>query len=256
MEALSWGEIQNLDLLQGKIQMKVREDRLAKIRPEDLADHLQSTNIGNIKIFLQKLDLQKAAEVFASLTEAHRTELVRLFKPEVAAKFIALLDPDEAVDILLTVSEIRRKNILLALPPEKQQELSLLLHHSSTPMGELMTTQYLTVPSDFTAKDVIAKIRKETADFACLYAVYVLNKKEQLVGVFSLHELLMQQADANVLKFMVQNPITLNLTTPSQIALNRMLRYNLSALPVTDYQHRIFGMVTLDDLRDYIKFKL
>ena len=55
MDALSWGEIQNLELEAGKIQMKVKEEKLAKIRPEDLADHLQSTNISNIRLFLQKL---------------------------------------------------------------------------------------------------------------------------------------------------------------------------------------------------------
>ena len=256
MEALAWGEIQNLELEQGKIQMKVKEDKLSKIRPEDLADHLQSTNIDNIKIFLSKLNPDKAVEVFASLTEAHQTELIRKFKPEIAARFLDLLDPDEAVDILLTISDIRRKSIITHLSPEKHKELSHLLHHSSTPMGELMTTEFLAVQSSFTAKEVTNKIHRDTADYACLYAVYALNEKDQLVGVFSLHELMMQEPDTPVYRFMIQNPITLNLSTPEQIAINRLLRYNLSSLPVIDKEKHILGMVTLDDLSDYIKNKL
>ena len=256
LEALSWGEIQNLELAQGKIQMKVKEEKLAKIRPEDLADHLQSTNISNIKLFLQNLNLEKAAEVFASLTAAHQTELIRQFKPETAAKFLTSLDPDEAVDILLTISEARRKNILEFLSPDKKDELSHLLHHSSTPMGELMTTEFLSVNSNSTVKEIIEHIKKETSNFAFLYAVYVLNEKSQLVGVFSLHELLMQSADTPVFRFMVQNPITLNLSTPSEIALNRLLRYNLSTLPVINKDKHILGMVTMDDLSDYIKKKI
>ena len=239
-EALSWGEIQNLELMQGKIQLKVKEEKLAKIRPEDLADYLQTTNIDNIKTFLSNLNLEKAAEVFASLTGAHQTELIRQFKAEMAARFVDLLDPDEAVDILLTVSE-------------KKEELSHLLRHSSTPMGELMTTEYLVVNSNLTAKEIIDKIRHETSDFAYLYAVYALNEKSQLVGVFSLHELLMQPPDNPVYKFMVANPVTLHLSTPADIALNRLIRYNLSALPVINNQKHILGMVTLDDLSDYIK---
>jgi len=255
MEALSWGEIQSLELEQGKIQMKVREEKIAKIRPEDLADHLQSTNISNIKIFLQKLNLVKAAEVFASLTAAHQTELIRRFKHDQAAQLLQLLDPDEAADILLSLGESRRTSILESLPAEKKEELTLLLHHSSSPMGELMTTEFFDVNSDLTVKEVIGKISKETSDFACLYAVYVLNEKSQLVGVFSLHELLMQLPDTQVFKFMIQNPITINLSTPAEIALHRLLRYNLSALPVINNQKHVLGMVTLDDLRDYIKYK-
>lgn len=256
MEALAWGEIQNLELEQGKIQMKVKEDRLAKIRPEDLADHLQSTNISNIKIFLQKLNLEKAAEVFASLTSAHQLALIRQFKPDLAAHLITLLDPDEATDILLSVSEIRRKSILDSLTPEKKEEISHLLHHSSTPMGELMTTEFLQVASSLTAKEVINEIKQKTTEYACLYTVYGVNEKNQLVGVFSLHELLMQPPDSPVFRFMVQNPITLNLATPSKIALNRLLRYNLSSLPVIDHQKHILGMVTLDDLRDELNYKI
>jgi len=252
-EALSWGEIQNLELMQGKIQLKVKEEKLAKIRPEDLADYLQTTNIDNIKTFLSNLNLEKAAEVFASLTGAHQTELIRQFKAEMAARFVDLLDPDEAVDILLTVSEKRRQSILEFVSSEKKEELSHLLRHSSTPMGELMTTEYLVVNSNLTAKEIIDKIRLETSDFACLYAVYALNEKSQLVGVFSLHELLMQPPDNPVYKFMVANPVTLHLSTPADIALNRLIRYNLSALPVINNQKHVLGMVTLDDLSDYIK---
>jgi len=256
MEALSWAEIQSLELEQGKIQMKVREEKLAKIRPEDLADHLQSTNIRNIRLFLQNLNLEKAAEVFASLTSAHQLELIRQFKPDLSAKIINLLDPDEAVDLLLSVSEARRNSILDSLSPEKKEELSHLLHLSTTPMGELMTTEFLAINSSWTVAEVINHIRHETADFAFLYTVYALNEKEQLVGVFSLHELLMQSHDTPVFRFMVQNPITLNLTTPLEIALNRMLRYKLSSLPVINTQNQILGMVTIDDLSDYIKRKL
>ena len=255
-EALSWGEIQNLELAQGKIQLKVKEEKLSRIRPEDLADYLQTTNIDNIKTFLTNLDLEKAAEVFASLTGAHQTELIRQFNPETAARFIDLLDPDEAVDILLTVSEKRRHSILEFVLAEKKEELSLLLHHSTTPMGELMTTEYLTVGSHMTAREIIETIRKETSDFACLYVVYVLNEKNQLVGVFSLHELLMQPPDNPVYKFMVANPVTLYLSTPAEIALNRLIRYNLSALPVINNQKHILGMVTLDDLSDYLKKRI
>ena len=41
---LSWGDIQPLELTQGKVKLKKREEKLQDMRPEDLADYLEKTN--------------------------------------------------------------------------------------------------------------------------------------------------------------------------------------------------------------------
>jgi CBS domain-containing protein len=249
---LSWADVQNIELDQSQIKLKVREDKLRKIHPEDLADYLQNTNIANIHKFLKNLDKEKAVEIFAGLSLVHQRALITRFRPQTAAEFIDLLDPDDAVDVLLTINPQGMQEIMSYLSVNKQEEIKHLIKHSKTSMGELMTTDFLAVNSDRTAIEIMGELRQIADSFSNLHAVYVLNDNNQLVGVFSLYELITQKPNTPAYQFMVQNPVSVELTTPIEITLKKMLRYKFSALPVIDSRRKILGIVTIDDLSSYL----
>ncbi len=241
---LSWGDIQPLELVRGQVKLKKKEERLQRIRPEDLADYLERTNVVNVGKFLRILNEKKAADVIEKLNLNYQVALFRHYKPEKAAKLLTHIEPDDAVDILLTLSTKKRQEILDNLSAENKRELEHLMKYSTTPIGNLLTTEFITVYPDSLAKEVIERVKKETTDFAMLNNVYVVNKQNQLVGVFNLHELLQQNLDIPVYRFMLQNMIFLHLTTPVEIALHRMIKYKLQALPVVDKNKSIIGIVT------------
>lgn len=253
---LSWSDIQDLEMAQGQIKLKKREEKLAQIPPEDLADYLEMTNTINARRFLKKLTAKQAAEVLESLNINYQTALFEDYEPDTAAKLINLIDPDEAADILLTINKKKRDAIMPLLPEKKQKELTTLLDLSSTPMGEILTTEYVSVKPTDTARDVEQTIRDATQEFSSLQTVYVLNDEQHLVGVFTLHELLLQPSDEPVVSFMVQNPSIAHLTTPIELVAKKMLRYKLYALPVIDKYKHLLGVVTMDDISEYLLGKV
>jgi CBS domain-containing protein/sporulation protein YlmC with PRC-barrel domain len=255
---LSWADIQPLELAHGQVKLRKREEKLEKIKPEDLADYLERTNIGNIKRIIRILDEKFAAEVIGNLNINYQSQLLKQFKPERAAILLSYIDPDEAVDILLTYSKRRRDEIVDNLMPEKKKELNYLISLSKTPMGDVLTTEYISVAPETTVKEVITEVKTKTQDFSFLYYVYVVNKDGQVVGVFNLHELLLHEADVPVYRFMVQSVLTAHLTTPIEIIFRKMLKYRLSALPVIDAGKQMLGIVTFDDIAEFVlkKFKI
>ena len=253
---LSWGYIQPLELARGRVKLKKENEKLARIPPEDLADHLEKTNILNIKRILNILDKKYAAEVVGNLNLNYQGALFRQLNPDTAARIITYVDPDEAVDILLTLSPKRRDQIMHMLPIDIRKKLHYLLKLSSTPVGELVTTEYLTVSPQNTAGEILSKIRKETTNFSFLIYIYVINQNKELVGVFSLHELLQQKGDTVAYKFMTQNVSIVHLKTPKEIAIKRMLKYKLTSIPVIDNNKRILGIITFDDITEYLIEKL
>lgn len=245
---LSWGEIQPLDLLRGEIKLKKAEEKLKRIKPEDLADYLETTTITNVRKFLDLLDEKQAIAVVNNLNLNYQSSLVKSYSREKAAYILSLIDPDEAVDILLTFSKKRREAILSAMKEDVRKELFHLLQLSSTPIGDYLTTDYITVFPENTVGEVIQKIKKETGDFYFLNNVYVVNKDKQLIGVFNLHELLLQELTTPVFKFMITNLIVIHLTTSKEITVKKMIKYKLTTLPVIGNQKRIVGIVTFDGL--------
>lgn len=255
-EFLSWGDIQPIELTRGKVQLKEEEEKLEKVRPEDLADHLERTNIANVDMILKILDEDFAAEVIGNLNINYQTSLFRYFDPEKAAKIISLIDPDEATDILLTCAEEKREKIINLLSDKKKEDILYLLELSKTPIGQYVTSEFFTVSPYNTVNETIEKIRNETVNFSSLDYGYVINEKEQLVGVFNLHELLLQKPNIQVFKFMNQNVIVAHLSTPEEIVIKKILKYKLQALPVIDENKEILGIITLDDITEFLINKI
>ena len=253
---LSWGDILTLDLKDGKIKLKQHEERLSKIREEDLADYLEMTNTENVHTFLQSLGTHKAAEVIENLTINYQIDLFGRFEPAKAAELIVLMDPDEAVDILLALERPKRDKIMEALPGKKREELHRLMTFSRTPVGKLMTSEYFAVDSHMTAGEIAKTIKRDTQEYSSLTAIYVLNRDDQIVGVFNPHELLMQNSDTPVYKFMIPEPIVVLLTTPIEVVMYKFLKYKIPALPVINREKKIIGVITIDDVSGIMLKKL
>jgi len=246
---LSWAEIQPLELRKGVVKLKNIKDKLKKILPEDLADYLERTNIFNTKNILKMLNWEKASEVIGNLNLNYQISLFKNFRKQTAAKFLSLIDPDEAADILLNLPCKKREEIIQLIPKKERKKISNLLTYSNTPIGNLITNEFLIVNSHDSVYDVIKKIKKYTTDYSFLQNIYVTNKENKLIGVFNLHELLLQDLETPIYKFMIQNLIVIHLKTPLEIVLRKMLKYKLFSIPVIDEKKQIIGIVNLDDLK-------
>lgn len=253
---LSWADIQPLELARGKVVLKKEEKKLERIRPEDLANYLEKTNIANVRTILRMLDEKISTEVIGNLNINYQSSLIQHFKPEKSAKIISLLDPVEAVDILLVLPRKKRERIMEFVEKEKKLQLEELINFSKTAIGDALTTEYLTVSPNMTVRDTINKIKKETAEFYLLDYIYVLNEKQELIGVVNLHELIMQDLDTQIFKFMTHDLVVIHLTTPEEIAVKKMFKYKLYALPVIDKEKHLLGKVTFDNIADFLLHKI
>ena len=249
---LSWADIQPLELIRGNVKLRKKEEKLEKIRPEDLADYLEKTNVINARKFLNILNTEKAADVIGNLNINYQTALFKNFHTDKAAKLISFLDPDEAADVLLTLTKKKRDEVIGKLSQNVKGKILHLLDISKEPIGALLTTEYLTVSPEDTVRQAIEIIKNQAKEFSSLYNLYVVNKEKQLIGAVNLHEILREDLDTPLYKFMTQNLIVIHLTTPVEIAMKKFLKYDLSALPVTNQEKRLEGIVNFDDITNYV----
>lgn len=251
-EFIPWSDIQPAEVANGRIVLKKEQEKLKKIRPEDLAEHLEHATIQNVLKALKVMDKDTALRVIADLNLDYQTEILERYTPDHAGRILSLIDPDQSVDVLLSLGKEKREEILPFIDSAKRKEIDHLLHYAKTPIGHLMTTEFLQVPADTTVKTVLEKIKKKTTDFSEFLYIYAVNKNNQVVGVVNLHELLLNKSDAPMYKFMNQNLILGRLTTPKEIILRRMLKYHVYALPIVSENRELLGIVSLEDISEDI----
>jgi magnesium transporter len=253
---LAWENIQPVELSRGKVVLKKEETKLTKLPPEDLADHLERLSVKNLTKILDLLPNEYEADVVQNLNVSHQGTLFRTIKPKHAAQILSLIDPDEAADILLSLPIKKRDTIIPLLSPKSQESVSYLMSLSSTDIGDAMTNEYFLTDPEETAGNIKRRLKSTTTTFSSFSYIYVINKRRELTGVFDLHELILQDADARVYRFMTPNVIAASLTTPRAIALKKMAKYKIHALPVIDEKRHILGVVMIEDLVESIQEKL
>lgn len=253
---IPWSEIQPKDIAKGRIVLKKDLEQLKKIHPEDLAERLENSTIHNVLKALKVMDSKLSARVVADMNLDYQKELFKRFSPERAGKILSLIDPDEAVDALLLIDETKRQAILPYVDKKQKKEIEYLIKHAKTPIGQVMTTEWHAINADMTIRTVVDSIKKETSDFSELVYVYGVNRENQIVGALDLHMLLLQKPEIPFYKVMNQNLVLGRLTTPKEILLRRMLKYNLNSIPIVDEKRTIIGIVILHDIaEDLLKRK-
>jgi CBS domain-containing protein len=253
---LSWDDVQPIELSRGKFILRHEETKLTRLAPEDLADHLERLSLKNLTKILDLLPSEYEADVIQNLNVGRQRDLLRNIKPEKAANILSRIDPDEAADILLSLSERRRNTIIPLLSAEVKSPIYYLMSLSQTDIGDMATSDYTTADPEELASNVRGRLKGIAKKLSQLSYVYVVNKKKELVGVFNLQELLAQDNDMPIYKFMIPNVIVISLTTPKEIALKKMIKYKLYALPIINEKREILGIVTIDDLLEKMENRL
>ncbi len=249
---LSWKDIQPLELAAGKVVLNTPMENLERFHPEDLADYLETTDLQNMIKMLDLVDKEFASEVIAEMNLNYQIAIFEQLGTAKTVKILQLMDPDEAVDVLLQFSEEKRKKIMEKLPDDIRKDFMDLIAVSQTTVGQYMTSEFLYVFSHENVAEIIKKVQKYTDDFDFLFYVYVVNKDMQLIGVFSLHELLMQKMNEPAHKFMHRNTVLAYLNTPINIVIKRMVTYKLYGLPVVGKGKKLIGTILLDDIDDIL----
>ena len=86
------------------------------------------------------------------------------------------------------------------------------------------------------------------------YYAYVVDEDDKLVGVFSLRDLMLSKP-GTVLRDGLhdQDVIAVRYDTNKEEVARRMSHYNFMAMPVVDYEGRLLGVATYDDILDIMQ---
>jgi len=247
-QLIGWDHVQ--DLSGGKISIPSKT--ITDLHPADVAE-----------IISQVRPDEKTA-IFANLSNKTAAEALHELEPMLAAVLIAKLDTKKALGILERMPVDEVADILGDLPPEKSQQLlslmrvrkasqiQKLLQHRDETAGGLMTTEFIALPQNLTVEQVISRLRESDPDAETIYYLYVVDEAGHLAGVLTLRRLIVSSPDKPISEIMIKESITVSPGMNQREVANVISKYNLLAVPVVDQDKKILGIVTVDDVMDFI----
>jgi len=168
-------------------------------------------------------------------------------------RLVSLLSYDDATDLLETLPEEVRLEVMCFLPPEDARELRHLAEYPPDSAGGLMTTEFLTAHVYEKVGDVLKKIKRDEGESETVYAAYVVDDKDTLLGVVSTRDLLDANIHDDVGNVMIPDVIHARVDEDQEDVAHRLLHYNLSMIPVVDPRGVVVGLITADDALEVLE---
>jgi magnesium transporter len=242
----------------------LRRDAIAQLgkitsrtHPADLAYTFSSlTPEQRLRFFgvLESTDRQRAAEVLSELEPGILIRFLDEIEDRKLVELLEVMPSDDTADTLDLVRDADRRDTLVAMMrKEDQAETESLLAFDPESAGGLMSTDFLALEQDTTAREALEQLRKEAGEAEVVFYLYVISEHGTLVGVASLRELVRAGHDCSIKEFMIPEVIRVSVDTDQEEVARLIARYNLVALPVVDDNNRLVGIVTVDDIIDVIR---
>jgi Mg/Co/Ni transporter MgtE len=165
------------------------------------------------------------------------------------------MDPDEAADLLADMDDRVSEQLLNLMEDEDEEDLRILLRYPEDSSGGIMTTEFASVPANYTVEQALDHLRtnEDAKDDEFMFYVYLLDENERLKGAISLRELVTAPLEESLSKWFDDDPVFVNPYSPQEEAAYLVAKYNLMAVPVIDPETNVMlGIVTVDDAIDTV----
>lgn len=249
---IPWHLVSPVDPMPADVRLTIPYRGYRSVHPSDIADIIEQLDVQQRKKVLALIDDPKAAEVLAQLIPGVRTSVAESIGEERLSDLLEIMPPDEAADILGSLPRGKAQALLSLMGIEEASVVGELLGYDPETAGGRMTTQFVSVPKKTTAQETVERLRRIGYGAEIIYYVYVVDDEGHLSGVLSLRDLLRAAPDVAVERIMIRDVITVDLMDDQEEVAERLSRYNLLALPVTDDDHVLKGIVTVDDAIDVL----
>ena len=253
-----WKEIREKVAATGEAQSATQlVASYADLLPADLAHAMLDLSEQRMFEVADELSDDRLADVLEEMPEGEQVDILNQLDDERAADVLDQMQPDDAADLIAHLSDERGEALLDLMEPEEADDVRFLLSYAPDTAGGLMTTEPIIVSAEATVAEGLALIRRHELAPALGAAICVtLPPYEPPTGRFlgMVHFQRMLRYPPNErLGTLLDQTLEPVLASTSAAEVSRILAtYNLVSVPVIDENHRLVGVVTIDDVLDFL----
>ena len=234
-------------------RMKALQNRLEEMNEFDVAEFLTEVDTQRMPMVFRLLSKGKAAEVFAKLEAPEQELIINSITDSELGAIIEDLYVDDAVDMMEELPANVVKRVMRTATRETRNLINQYLKYPENSAGSIMTAEFVDLKKYMNVREAIARIRRIGEDKETIYTCFVTAADRKVEGVVSVKDLLLNDDETVVGDIMDTNVVFCMTQDDQEEAAEKISDYDLMALPVTDREGRLVGIVTVDDVIDVME---
>ena len=246
-------ELEHENLHEQFKQLIATEDKLA------IREFLDEQNISDVAELINEqpdresqiiagMSMHRASKVFKILDLSTQKQIIKELPPYKTAELLNELPADDRTDFLEELSKVAIRDLIKLMDPEERKITLSLLGYPEDSVGRLMTPDYVFVFPHNTVTEVFATIRKYAKNSETIDVIYVVDEHGELIDDIRIRDVILAAPDKRVDEVMDGRVVALNVNDDQEHASQVFKMNNRVALPVTDDNNKLLGIVTIDDM--------
>ncbi len=229
----------------------------ADLRPADLASTLLDLPEERRLEVAEELPDGRLADALEEMAEEDQVEIISRLDDERAAEVLDQMEPDDAADLIAQLPDDKGEALLQLMRPEEAEDVRFLLDFEPDTAGGLMTTEPIIVSADATVAEGLALIRRHDLAPAIGAAICVTLPPYEpptgrYLGMVHFQRMLRYPPNERLGTILDSDLEPVRPETSAAEVSRRLASYDLVSLPVVDDKGRLVGVVTIDDVLDYL----
>jgi magnesium transporter len=231
------------------------QENVLELHYADIAEILDQLTNDEAKFIYFLVDEDTQADILMELDEDVRDRFLASLTTKEIADQLENLDSDDAADILGELTDAQIHEVISQMEDdEAAEDIVDLLNYDENTAGGLMQKEFIQANMSWTVDRAIVELRRQAEDVEKVYNIYVVDELNKLIGLLSLKRLLFASPKTQISEiFQSKNIISVKTSDSDEEVAKIMEKYDLVAIPVVDFQNKLVGRITLDDVVDLIK---
>lgn len=251
-QTISWAYIQplpsNLTSFRGNVKLKVLKEKLAEMHPVDLADILEELDPEQRVAIFNGLDADQASDTLEETEPNVTRDLVFALDKKKVAQLVNDMTPGQAANIFSVLPFSEAKKITPFLDKDMAVKIKQIIDSQEENILNFATRYFLKYSPTKCVGEVLAEYRKLADENDVIMYLYIVDENDVLLGVIDIKELLVSRDEQPLKDIMTGDVIVLDPDSTMKEASDLFERYGFRAIPVTDYNDKIIGVIPYKDV--------
>jgi DNA-directed RNA polymerase subunit F len=251
-DIISWTYVQplppNIGSFDANVKLNTMKEKLNDIPPVDLADILEELHHEQRNLFFKELDTESAAETFEELDPNIQREMVSTLDQEFIARLLNEMMPGQAADIIAVLSPQEKSELLKLIEPELSAKIQGILDQQEQNITNYCTSEILKFSPRVKVDEIRDHFKEVAKNKDVIMYIYIVDSQNHLEGILDLKELLLAVDGTKLGDIMTTSVVNLTQDSTLKEAYDMFNRYGYRAIPVTDNDNKILGVLPYKDI--------
>ena len=212
---------------------------------------------------LNRIPSEVLGDVLLELPEKIKDEALEALSTEELARAIEDLESDDATDLVQDIDDFdvdKSEAVVAHLDEEDREDIDKLRRYEENQAGAWMQTELFDAKIEESVQDAIDRLRtlKVEGELENIYQLFLVDDNHRLLAGISLEDLIIMDFSRCFKDILAEEEyhfLNVEATEDIEDVAKMFEQYDLSVLPVLDWQGKLVGRITADDIYDVMEEK-